>query len=159
MRRTEPPATNRGAIMIKWNRRLKWRLLLVLLVATAAWACTSKVDQSDTIERNDLLYLKGSENPFSGIVTGTVRNEGYRNETCRFKKKYKNGRLDGRSVYYYLNGKVESIEPYQKGILNGVVTRYYESGQIKARVHFVDGLRGGSKGEMFWNENGSKRRG
>ena len=32
--------------------------------------------------------------------------------------------------------------------------RYYPNGKPKARIHFVDGMRGGLKGEMFWDEKG-----
>ncbi|RJQ86478.1 MAG: hypothetical protein C4519_01805 [Desulfobacteraceae bacterium] len=148
-----------GRMVHRTCRKPDLHLWLVLVLVAAVSACTTKVDDSETVARNGLVYRKGSDLPFSGIVAGTSRSEGYRNQTCRFKKEYKNGLLEGRSYFYYLNGKVESIEPYQKGVLNGVVTRYYESGQIKARLHFVDGMRGGAKGEMFWKEDGSKERG
>lgn len=146
--------------MVFKNSRLavgKW--MLIVLAAVFLLSCSAKLDESQVMERNGLLYEKGSDKPFSGLVTGKSRHEGYRAEPFQFKKEYKNGRLDGRCYYYYLNGKIESIEPYEKGILNGVVTRYYENGQIKARVHFVDGFRGGSKGEMFWNEDGTLQKG
>ncbi len=140
--------------------RLATRALVVLMILFSIAGCTAEVSESDTTVRNGLLYIKGVDEPFSGIVTGkTGYNEGYRRESCTFKKEYKDGVLDGRSFFYYPNGKVESVEPYTQGILNGVVTRYYDSGQLKARVHFVDGLRGGSKGEMFWNKDGSRQDG
>jgi len=133
--------------------------LLVFLFFSMLTSCTDMMEESESVQRNGLVYAKGSEKPFTGVLTGTSRNEGYRNHPCRFEKEYKEGKLHGRSTYYYLNGKTESIEPYQNGILHGVATRYYESGQIKARIHFEDGFRGGPKGEMFWNADGSKARG
>ena len=135
------------------------RCLLLLLLAVLIVACQTEIDMSQAIERNGIVYAKSTEKPFTGVVTGQSRHEGYRRVTVSFKKEYKDGLLNGRSYYYYLNGKIESIEPYVQGTLDGVVTRYYENGQIKARVHFVDGYRGGSKGEMFWDQNGHRRNG
>ena len=38
-------------------------------------------------------------------------------------------------------------------ITHDVITNtYYESGHIKARIHMVDGRRGGSQGEQFWQK-------
>lgn len=126
--------------------------LILLLVS-----CTAKIDKSKTLVRNGLLYKIGSDEPFTGVVTGISRSEDYRKGKFSFKKQYKDGLLEGRSFYYYPNDTIESIEPYSKGVLDGVVTRYYDNGQIKARLHFAGGYRGGTKGEMFWNKDGSRR--
>ena len=142
------------------NRPLLPGWLLILLVSVLLAACTAEIDVSQTYQRNGLLYQIGKDKPFSGVITGTGHSEGYRQKTVSFKKKYKDGTLHGTSYYYYYsNGKIESVEPYEKGVLSGVVTRYFENGQIKARIHFVDGYRGGDKGEMFWDENGNRRKG
>ena len=125
--------------------------LLVLLVVS----CAREIPVQQVRIRRGLVYQKGADEPFSGFVTGISR-EGYRDQKCRFKKRYKDGVLNGRSEFYYPNGKLESIEPYENGELNGIVTRYYDSGQIRARIHFVEGMRGGDKGEMFWDENGKR---
>lgn len=121
--------------------------------------CGAEMEASEAIERNGVMYRKGSQKPFSGVVTGRGRYEGYRNFSFEFKKSYKKGLLDGRSYFYYPDGQLESIEPYSDGQLNGVVTQYHPNGQIKARLHFVDGFRGGAKGEMFWNADGSRNDG
>lgn len=135
----------------------RWITSAALCLTVLVVSCTTEIDESKTYNRNGLIYQIGSDKPFSGTVTGQANHEGYRRKPCRFAKAYKDGLLDGRSYFYYLNGKVESVEPYEKGIINGVVTRYYENGQLSARLHFVDGMRGGSKGEMFWNEDGSRK--
>lgn len=134
-------------------------VLLISLTLLFITSCSTKINASETYERGGLLYRIGDDEPFTGIVQGKAQHEGYRRKPCRFVKEYRKGRLHGRSFFYFLSGKVESIEPYENGVINGVVTRYYENGQLKARLHFVDGLRGGSKGEMFWNEDGTRSRG
>ena len=117
--------------------------------------CTSKISAQDSRVMRGLLYRKGQSEPYTGYVVGKSR-EGYRSETCRFKKLYKNGLLNGRSEFYYENGKLESIEPYKDGELHGMVTRYYDNGKIRSRIHFVNGMRGGDKGEMFWDRKGNR---
>jgi antitoxin component YwqK of YwqJK toxin-antitoxin module len=124
-----------------------------ILMCTAIVSCTREVDERNTVERGGLLYEAGAEHPFSGIVTGRGR-EDYRRVAYDFKKQYKNGVLDGETVFFYPGGKLESKVPYKKGVINGFMVRYWPNGRPKARIHFIDGLRGGLKGEMFWDENG-----
>ena len=133
-------------------------LSLLLWLAALLTGCGAEINASETYEQTGLLYRAGDNKPFTGIVVGSS-SEGYRHKLCQFKKEYKNGLLEGKSYFYHQNGKIESVEPYQKGVLDGVVTRYYESGQIKSRLHFVNGLRGGARGEMYWNEDGSPQNG
>ncbi|MBT8338445.1 MAG: hypothetical protein KJP07_00385 [Desulfatitalea sp.] len=133
-----------------------WAFPLCVLVPLILIACSAEVQESETYISKGLLFCKGADKPFAGIVVGRSVREGYRRQAVYFKKRYKYGKLNGRSYYYYPSGGIESIEPYKDGVLTGVVTRYFESGQIKARLHFVDGMRGGFKGEMFWDEKGNK---
>lgn len=136
------------------NTRMLW-VWLCLFCCSMLMGCTSEISVKETRIHDSLLYQKGQEEPYTGYVVGKSR-ESYRRETCRFKKLYKDGRLNGRSEFYYDNGKLESIEPYKDGELHGVVTRYYNNGKIRSRIHFVDGMRGGDKGEMFWDRKGNR---
>jgi hypothetical protein len=128
-------------------------VFFAILMCLAFISCTREVDERNTVERDGLLYEMGAEHPFSGTVLGRGR-EGYRTEAYDFKKEYKNGLLDGDTVFLYPNGKLESKISYKKGAINGFMMRYWPNGRPKARIHFVNGLRGGAKGEMFWDENG-----
>jgi hypothetical protein len=121
-------------------------------------SCTSEIPSQEVRVKRGIIYQKGIKEPFTGFVVGKS-SEGYRDQKCRFKKQYKKGVLDGRSEFFYPNGKLESIEPYKNGELHGIVTRYHDNGKIRARIHFVDGLRGGYKGEIFWDKNGKRIRG
>jgi hypothetical protein len=118
-------------------------------------SCTSEIPIQQVRVKRGIVYHKGDEVPFTGFVVGKG-SEGYRHQKCRFKKQYKDGVLNGRSEFFYPNGKLESIEPYRNGELHGIVTRYHDNGKIQSRIHFVDGLRGGEKGEMFWDINGKR---
>ena len=135
----------------------------MMALCVCLWAgtvsCTRKIDKSHTVMRGGLVYEAGVQEPFSGIVAGKSRRENYRTYPVTFKKSYQNGRLHGKSYFRYENGKIESVEPYQNGLLDGVVTQFYENGQRKARIHFTQGMRGGSEGETFWDENGKRIKG
>jgi|GEM_PF-1968025 len=110
------------------------------------------ISPTETIIKKGRLFKIGENKPYTGTVVGYAR-DGYRHEKMRYAKRYKNGIRHGDTKYWYANGKLESVEPYINGKINGVFTQYYESGHIKARIHLVDGLRGGSKGEAFWRED------
>ncbi len=138
------------------NKSCVLTITVMILSALFVISCTAKIDKSKTMERNGLLYQIGSDEPFTGIVTGISQGEDYRRGKFFFKKEYENGLLQGRAYFYYPDQTIESVEPYDKGVLNGVVTRYHENGQLAARLHFEDGFRGGAKGEMFWKADGSK---
>jgi hypothetical protein len=127
--------------------------LLSVLICLALTACTREVEERNTVERGGLVYETGAEQPFTGIVNGRGR-EDYRKNSYDFKKQYKDGVLDGDTVFYYPNGKMESKVPYKNGEINGFMLRYWPNGKPRARIHFVNGLRGGLKGEMFWDESG-----
>lgn len=130
-------------------------LWMVALLVIFFLSCERKVMQKDTITRRGVVYLKGEKEAFSGIVIGKGR-DGYRSEYLTFEKTYVNGLLHGVTRYWYENGKLESKENYVEGELHGLTTRYYPNGKPKARIHFENGLRGGGRGEMFWDNKGRK---
>ena len=133
---------------------LIFTIVFVLLNVTG---CSKEVAARDTVVRGGRLYLRGGDEAFTGFVLGKSR-EGYRTQTCTFKKEYKDGLLDGMTYFYYPNGKIESKVPYEKGEINGYFMRYWENGKPRARIHFLNGMRGGAKGEMYWDNEGNKKR-
>jgi MORN repeat variant len=136
----------------------QWMTGILLVFALAAVSCSQEVQQRDTVIVDGHLYEIGQDHPFTGTVVGRAR-EGYRSESCVFKKEFKDGLQDGETEFTYPNGKLESKVPYKRGKINGFVIRYWPNGKPKARIHFADGLRGGFKGEMFWDESGRQIKG
>jgi antitoxin component YwqK of YwqJK toxin-antitoxin module len=126
---------------------------LMPFVFSILCSCDGQVSSRQIVVRNGIVYEIGSTKPFSGFVTGKDR-KGYQGAVRYYKKHYRAGVLDGKSEYRYANKRLEGIEPYKDGKIHGMVSRYYDNGQIRSRVHFVNGLRGGSKGEMFWSKSG-----
>ena len=128
-----------------------FRALFFITILFIVVGCNG-VPQAETVTRHGRVYKIGDRQPFTGAVTGHAR-EGYRKKRLKYEKHYKKGIRHGDTRFWYPNGKLESVEPYANGKINGIVTQYYESGQLKARIHMVDGHRGGAKGEQFWRED------
>ena len=130
---------------------LAWGLVPLFVLISVG--CTKEISMQSTVIRRGLLYRIGGETPFTGQVIGKGR-ESRHTRTMIFRKSYKNGLLDGETFYYYPNGKIESIVPYTNGKLHGALVCYWPNGKPKSRIHFENGLRGGVRGEMFWDKDG-----
>ena len=134
------------------------KAIMMVAFSLILCSCDRQLDRSQVVVRNGLTYEIGATQPFTGYVVGKDR-KGYNQAQRSYKKHYIEGVLNGKSEYWYMNGKIEGIENYKNGAIHGVVSRYYDNGQIRSRVHFVNGLRGGSGGEMFWNRSGKLQKG
>jgi hypothetical protein len=141
------------------TKTIVFRVMLIFYFLWMLCSCTTtEISKSQTIIRKGVLYQRGETNPYSGFVIGKD-HKGYRGKVRQFKKQYKDGVLYGKSEFWYSNGKLEGIELYKDGKIHGITSRYYDNGQIRSRIHFVNGLRGGSKGEFFWDRNGKLKKG
>ncbi|NNG01918.1 MAG: hypothetical protein HKM93_21200 [Desulfobacteraceae bacterium] len=135
----------------RFRRGCLMSIILVLLMAPGA--CSSKLPSGEAITKGGVVYKIGATHPFTGVVAG----KGYVDwwpYKCLFERTYKNGILHGTSRYWYENGQLASVEPYKNGKLNGPLIQYYENGNKKLMIDYVDGLRGGRRGEIFWARDG-----
>lgn len=132
----------------KW---LKSSIMIILVLLM--FGCRQELPETETFKQGGLVYSRQNNKPFTGAVVGSGY-DGYRTQKCTFKKEFKDGKLHGITYYWYPNGALESLEPYDNGELNGMVTRYYPNGKRKAKVHMVNGMRGGYEGELFWDADG-----
>ena len=135
-----------------------FRAMLIALFLLSLCSCDEHLDMTQISLRNGIAYKKGETRPFSGFIVGKD-HKGYQGAPRHYKKRYENGVLNGKSEYWFQNDKLEGIEYYEDGRIHGIASRYYDNGKIRSRIHFVNGLRGGSKGEMFWDRNGKLRKG
>ncbi len=96
----------------------------------------------DLVKRNDLYYKKFTDVPFTGEVGNIFKNgkfkdgkkEGFWREyngdgSLGKKEHFKEGKLDGRSEYYYIGGQ-SIIENYIDGKLNGSWEMYHDNGKL-----------------------------
>lgn len=125
-------------------------------------------------EDTELIYVKGENEPFTGI-----RKDYYEDKSLKFEIPYKNGKkegkgkeyypsgkfksdaffvddvLEGKAIGYYENGNLEYEENYKDGKLDGLVKDYFESGKIKAEINYKNGEADGPAKEYY--ENGQVR--
>ena len=67
---------------------------------------------------------------------------------------FKNGKLDGKSIYWHENGQKSSEALYKNGLKEGVST-WYESDQINRTTNYKGGKEHGMT--TFWHTNGQKK--
>ena len=127
--------------------------LLVLLVSLPLLlgGCGENVVNDDEIEpREGVVYLKGSENPYTGKAIALWENGQERSGGI-----YKDGKPDGLWLRWHKNGKKRSEDNWKDGKRDGLFVQWNEVGQKEAEVNFKDGKEDGLA--LMWHENGQKK--
>jgi len=78
-----------------------------------------------------------------GVEHGEFILSGYGNYNIFHKVKvenYKNGKLDGKSIHYHINGEIGRIENYKDGYQNGNDIFYDKDGKIFWSGNYKDGI-------------------
>ena len=107
---------------------------------------------------NGIFFLPNMNEPFAGnnlceYTNGQVKSKGeikdgkldgkwiywHGNGQIRSEKHYKDGKEDGKSTWWYENGQILSEEHYKDGKKDGKWTTWYESGQISSEEHYKEG--------------------
>ena len=99
--------------------------------------------------RKGIMYLKGSDTPYTGKVFGLHKNGQKSGEA-----NYKDGKADGLGVSWYENGQKESEVNFKDGNFDGLVVEWHENGQKAIEKNFKNGKPDGLL--VNWHENGQK---
>ncbi|EDY82294.1 hypothetical protein VDG1235_1914 [Verrucomicrobiia bacterium DG1235] len=126
-----------------------------MLIAVALLVWNSRVTERDALEltfaeldlREDVLYLKGSDERFSGSLI-----EEYSSEFRKLEVSIVEGRAHGVSRGWYDNGQMEVEEFFANGLSDGVRTRWHPDGSKKSEAPIVKGVIDGVFKQ--WHENG-----
>jgi len=103
------------------------------------------------VSRYGLLYLKSSNDPFSGRIL-TV-DAGKSGEYVSSDESWKEGRKHGKSSKWFSNGIKMYERNYREGRWHGSVTRWWPNGQKMYVRAYTNGVRHGS--ESSWRSDGS----
>ena len=97
--------------------------------------------------RNGLMYIKGSENLYTGEQLLF-----YENGQMEQRANYKDGKFDGLGTSWHENGEKKEQGHYKDNKLNGLWSSWYKNGQIEQKGNFKDNKPDG----LFigWHENG-----
>ena len=79
--------------------------------------------ESMTKNDNGIAYFVNEKTPFTGIVEKKSK-DGKLEAVISLK----DGKLDGKTLTYYPNGKVQREETFQNALVNGAVKSYSENG-------------------------------
>ena len=107
------------------------------------------VNAEEVEEREDIVYLKGSDTPYTGKVFRFHENGQMARETS-----WKEGKQDGLGVTWYENGQKNGEVNWKNGKKDGLALHWHESGQKKGEANYKDDKRDGLVVE--WHENGQK---
>ncbi len=115
---------------------MKWRLFILMLVATA---CAGKVTITEAEIKSDIFYTERCTKPFTGrcIVvfsdTSLVREE----------FTYKSGILNGKATAWYKNGQIRRRGSYTMGMISGKWEFWDEQGHKTVEANYKDDMLDG----------------
>ena len=99
-------------------------LVSIFLFFGACSKSEEKIDFSLAEERNGLVFKIDDDEPYTGTIYGL-----YEDETKKAERNYKNGKLEGLSVFWYSNGNVDHQGTYKDGKLDGPSAAWYPYGE------------------------------
>jgi antitoxin component YwqK of YwqJK toxin-antitoxin module len=76
-------------------------------------------------------------------------------EALSMKETFVNGKQEGKSYVFYLDGSSSEETTYKKGVKNGPWVQYFEGGAVKAQGTYVDGYFDGQVN--YFHPNGRKQ--
>ena len=110
----------------------------------------------DLAKRNGIHYMKFSDVPFNGIITGNPQGEfknGKREGIWVWENKnghlntkgfYKNGKEDGTWITYFDNGQLSDKGDYKNGKKEGTWFRYWDKVQLMSKGDYKNGKKDGA---------------
>lgn len=142
-----------------------------MMMVLGVIALGREVEFQDTEIRGEVVYVKGEEKGFTGLLrdyyeNGNIREEseykdGYRDGkskeytrdgNLREELEYKRGKIDGIRRMYYDSGKLEMYQEWKDDELHGISKHYFESGNIRYESTDIKGKKDGVI--KFYYENG-----
>lgn len=132
--------------MCRKNLFVLFFIFFISSVVLAASARNVKIEQTEV--KNEVLYIAGENEPFTGIV-----QKFYEDDNLEIESEFKEGILDGVSKSYYKNTKLEMEGSYTEGRKNGVFKEYYENGKIKSEINYSYDLKEGLAKTYYSNGN------
>jgi antitoxin component YwqK of YwqJK toxin-antitoxin module len=130
--------------------KTKLFLLTVLVLAMASCRFEHKVVEEtypDGSTKRLCIYLGKGEG--RELLKETTY---YPNKQAQMEGTYKDGKREGKWIYWYENGKVWSDGMFVKGKSDGKRTTYFENGKVRYEGFYKEDMRVGKW--RFFDENG-----
>jgi antitoxin component YwqK of YwqJK toxin-antitoxin module len=138
------------------------KYLTPVLLALMLVSCSpKKIDKLGFSVKNNIIYRNDSPKPYTGIIQTKTEGkyfEYYVKDGLKyglFKVSFENGNLimmgnifndknEGKWLYYYPSGKMESEGNFKYNLADSIWTWYFPNGVVKEKGLFVSGLREGN---------------
>ena len=138
------------------------KLLAPTLLALLLVSCSSKkIDKGSFTVKNNIIYRFDSDKPYTGIiktksegklfeyyVTNGIKNGlftiSFENGNTIMKGNIVFDKNEGKWLYYYPSGQLESTGNFKNNKPDSIWTWYFPGGKIKEMGLFVAGLREGN---------------
>ena len=108
------------------------------------------VNEDELERRENIIYLKGSDTPYTG-----KSSKFYENGKKEFEVTIKDGKEDGLVVKWHKNGQKKAEVNRLAGKPEGIHWEWYESGQKRGEINWKNGKKNGIQTQ--WHENGNKK--
>ena len=150
---------------------MKKLLTILCLIVVSSLSFSETIQQHQLVEKDGLVYKRGSTQPFTGSVldvydnslimgTGTYKDgkrDGmwfsfWKNGNIQYEGVFKDGKEHGFFESFYENGQLKERKTYKDGKEEGLVEQFYENGQLDYKGNWKDGMEDGFY-EIFY-ENG-----
>ena len=107
---------------------MKSKSALQIIFLVFILGCSNVIDENDLVEKSSLTYLKNSDTPFSGNISGK-----FKNGNNRIIGQYDDGKKVGDWVLFYDNGNEKEKGSYSNGVKIGTWLSYFKDGVISSK--------------------------
>lgn len=118
----------------------------------AAAPAVAVATPSQVENRDGVLRLKGSAEPFSGLL-----REWYTNGTLKAEAPVRQGRLHGATRGFHPNGAPQVEETFVEGVSHGLRLRFFEDGSPMSREEIREGRLHGASERFHRNGQRAER--
>ncbi|MFA6709196.1 MAG: toxin-antitoxin system YwqK family antitoxin [Fusobacterium sp.] len=107
--------------------------IFVLMFALSVFSYSSTLNYNQVKDVNGITINGSTKYPFTGMV-----------KKGKNREFYKNGKPDGKWIYFYSNGNIKSIENWKDGKLHGKYILYSSNGEKYLETKYKKGLDNGN---------------
>lgn len=119
---------------------------LLILISVSLLSCSKKRGKEDLVFKDNIAYLAGSGEPFSGNLLDFYDKDKTKQ---KLEENYLNGYKEGQCVYYYTGGEIERKVTYKHGKIEGNDTTFLSNGKIKRVIGYSNGRKNGQAKEFY----------
>ncbi len=124
------------------------KLLILFFVILNLSILGREVDMEQLKAQNDIMYINGEKEAFTGIARTYFDNGNIKEEI-----EFKNGMKDGTSKEYARNGSLREEAEFKNGEVNGIRKMYYDSGKLLLSQEWKDNEINGISKDYYENGN------